>query len=203
MNKLRTIRLYGSLGAKYGRVHQLYVDNTTEAIRALCTQLEGFFEDLRDSEDKGIGFATFIGKHNITKDDLDNPVGDEDIRIAPVILGSKRGGIFSIILGVVLIAASFAFPGAGAFTVMGFAANGTMFMMGASLLLGGIAQMLAPQPKLEMDEQAVSPNKSFNGPVNTTINGGIVPIAIGKVMCGSAVISASIHSTQVANTPRS
>ncbi|OFV49690.1 tail assembly protein [Oligella sp. HMSC09E12] len=199
MSKLRTVRLYGYLGSKYGRVHQLYVDNTAEAIRALCTQLEGFFEDLRDSEEKGIGFATFVGKQNLEKDDLENPVGDEDIRIAPVILGSKRGGIFSVILGVVLIAASFIVPGAGAFTVLGFAANGTLFMMGASLLLGGIAQMLAPQPKLDIDEQAVSPNKSFNGPVNTTANGGIVPLAIGKVMCGSAVISASIRAAQLAN----
>lgn len=199
MSKLRTVRLYGTLGAKYGREHKIYVNSTSEAIRALCTQHEGFFEDLRDSEEKGIGFAVFLDKRNLKEDQLDNPVGDADIRIAPIILGSKRGGLFGVILGVVLIAASFVVPGAGAFTVAGFAANGTMFMIGTSLLLGGIAQMLAPQPKLDLDEGATSPNKSFSGPVNTTINGGVVPIAIGKVICGSAVISASIHSNVIGN----
>ena len=200
MGKLRTIRLYGHLGTKFGREHKLYVANTTEAIRALCSQLEGFFEELRDSEDNGIAYMVFHGKTNVGKDQLEDPVGDAEIRIAPIVVGSKRGGIFQIILGVVLIAAAFIFPpSAGGITVFGAAANGTLFMLGASLLLGGIAQMLAPQPKLDMDEGAVSPNKSFSGPVNTTINGSPVPIAIGKVICGSSVVSASIHSVRMAS----
>lgn|GEM_PF-1150655 len=35
MAKLRTIRLYGKLGTKYGRIHKLYISSTSEAIRAL------------------------------------------------------------------------------------------------------------------------------------------------------------------------
>lgn len=200
MTKLRTVRLYGYLGKKYGREHKLYVNSASEAVRALCSQHEGLFEDLRDSEDKGIAYAVFLGKQNINEEQLEEPVGDEEIRIAPIIIGSKSGGFFQVILGAILIVAAFVFPpAAGGITVFGAAANSTLFMLGASMLLGGIAQMLAPQPKLDIDEGAVSPNKSFSGPVNTTTNGATVPIAIGKVICGSAVISASIHSMTPAN----
>lgn len=204
MEKLRTIRLYGKLGTKYGRVHKLFVASPAEAIRALCIQLPGFFEDLRDSDQHGISYAVLVNKTSITEEQLADPPGDGDIRIAPIIQGSKRGGLFQVVLGVVLIAASFIVPASwgATFSVFGAAANTTIFMLGTSMLLGGIAQMLAPQPKLDMDAGETSPNTSFSGPVNTTANGTPVPIAIGLVMTGSAVISASIVSEVPANKQR-
>lgn len=203
MEKLRTIRLYGKLGTKYGRVHKLFVASPAEAIRALCTQLPGFFEDLRDSDQHGIAYAVLVNKTNIDEKQLADPPGNGDIRIAPIIQGSKSGGLFQVILGAVLIAVSFIpmlQPAAmGAFSVFGATANATLFMMGTSMLLGGIAQMLAPQPKLDIDAGETSPNTSFSGPVNTTANGTPVPIAIGLVMTGSSVISASVISEVPAN----
>lgn len=202
MEKLRTIRLYGKLGTKYGREHKLFVSSPAEAIRALCVQLPGFFEDLRDSDKHGVAYTVLTGKSNITEQQLTDPPGDGDIRVAPIIQGSKRGGLFQVILGVVLIAAAFIVPGSigATMSVFGAQASSTLLLMGTSMLLGGIAQLLAPQPKLDMGSAGeTSPNTSFSGPVNTTANGTPVPIAVGLVMTGSSVISASIVSDAIAN----
>jgi len=42
MEKLRTIRLYGPLGTRFGREFRLAVDSPAEAVRALCVLLPGF-----------------------------------------------------------------------------------------------------------------------------------------------------------------
>lgn len=108
--KIRTIRLYGILGTKFGRVHQLAVNSAAEAIRALSIMVPGFERFLAESKDNGFSFAVFIGGENIDETQLRNPPGSDDIRIAPVIEGSKRGGIFQTIVGVALMVASIWYP---------------------------------------------------------------------------------------------
>lgn len=95
-DQLRIIRLYGYLGAQFGRVHRLAVDSTAEAIRALSVLLPGFERALMQSKDKGVGYACFLGRRNLAEDRLFDPAGRDDIRIAPVIMGSKRGGQIGI-----------------------------------------------------------------------------------------------------------
>lgn len=41
MARLTTIRLYGVLGARFGRVHRLAVQTSAEAVKALCINLDG------------------------------------------------------------------------------------------------------------------------------------------------------------------
>jgi len=113
------------------------------------------------SKDRGIGYAVFIGKRNIAEDELSHPVGNETIRIAPVVMGSKNGGVFNIILGAVLIAASF----------IPFLAPIAPFLMstGAAMIAGGVVQLLTPMPKglSSKDKPANTPSYVFNGPINT------------------------------------
>ncbi|MCM2521363.1 hypothetical protein [Stenotrophomonas maltophilia] len=45
----------------------------------------------------------FIGRQNLSKEQLKDPPGADDIRIAPVLVGSKRGGVLQTIIDVVLI----------------------------------------------------------------------------------------------------
>src|SRR5687768_4592927 len=96
--KLVTVRLYGVLGRKFGRVHRLAVNSAAEAVRALDSQLRGFDAFLTQSKDKGLAYAIFYGNDNLTKDQLTAHCGGKDIRIAPIIIGSKSGGVFNIIL---------------------------------------------------------------------------------------------------------
>lgn len=101
--RIRTIRLYGKLGATYGRVHQLAVGSAREAIRALCVLLPGFEAELMGAHEKGVVYALFNGRQNLAREDLDNPPGRDEIRIAPMLQGSKRAGALQTIVGAVLV----------------------------------------------------------------------------------------------------
>jgi len=197
MEKLRTIRLYGKLGTKYGRIHKLYISSTNEAIRALSMLKPGFYEALRDSDQHGIAYAVFHGRRNIDVDDLENPLGDDDIRIAPILQGHKKAGLFQTIIGAVLIAAAFVYTGGAAAGLAAGTIGGTALTAGVGMMLGGIAQLLSPQPKINMDYGDGKKGTGFSGPVNNTVAGVPVPIAIGQVIIGSSVISASIVAEDV------
>ena len=101
--RLRTIRLYGRLGARFGRKFRLAVSSPAEAIRALCVLLPGFKQYLMAAKGSGMEFAVFVGRQNLVKEQLKDPPGDDDIRIAPVMVGAKRAGALQTIVGAVLI----------------------------------------------------------------------------------------------------
>ena len=90
-DRLRTIRLYGKLGARFGRRFRLAVNSPAEAVHALCTMLPGFQQYLMGAKAKGMEFAVFNGRQNLSRDQLHDPPGQDDIRVAPVMVGSKRG----------------------------------------------------------------------------------------------------------------
>lgn len=180
---LRTIRLYGVLGAKFGRVHRLAVTSTAEAVRALCILYDGFEAFLMNARDRNLGFAVFLDKTNIGQESLHLQT-QREIRIAPIVIGAK-GGIFQIILGIALIAVSFFIPGGGLIAA-------GLFNAGMALALGGIVQLLSPHPKDQKSKDKQEPNYAFNGPVNTQAQGNCVPVAYGQPWTGSAVVSAGI-----------
>lgn len=191
MENLRTIRLYGKLGAQFGRVHRLAVESTAEAIRALCVLVPGFERELMTSRDRGVRYACFLGKKNIGRDDLSLSGGVADIRIAPIVTGAKSGGVLQFIAGAVLVVAGYVVTGLS----YGWAApvGGAMIKMGVAMMIGGVVQMLSPQ---QSASGAKGPDNgasyNFTGPVNTTAQGNPVPVLYGRMIVGSAVISAGI-----------
>lgn len=179
--KIRTIRLYGSLGAQFGREFRMAVHSTSQAIRALCVLVPGFEAELMQSTDRGIRYSCFIGKRNLKEEHLLDPVGNNDIRIAPVLIGSKRGGLLSLLTGIALIGAAIipmigvsiapTITGTLVGTVTGVGTSfGAMGWLGVSLALGGAAQLLSPQQKgiATKDGSQNSASYNFNGAVNTT-----------------------------------
>ena len=105
MNEMRTIRLYGVLGATFGRVHKLAVSTPKEALRALSVVVPGFEAFVNSSNRRGLAYAVFRGEKNIGISELESDRGKEDIRIAPIIIGSKQAGVFQTILGSALFVA--------------------------------------------------------------------------------------------------
>lgn len=190
-DSVQTIRLYGVLGNKFGRVHRMAVSSMSEAIRALGSQLRGFEAFLTQSKDNGLAYAVFYGKENLKVDQLHDPVGGRDIRIAPMIIGAKNGGIFSIILGAVLVVVGFALVATG----IGGPLGAALINMGLALALGGIVQLLTPVPKgSAKDRPENTASDVFNGPINTQAQGNPVPVLYGELIVGSAVISAGINA---------
>lgn len=194
--RVRTIRLYGKLGTKFGRVHQLAVNSAAEAVRALGVLHAGFNRFLAESKDRGMAFAVFYGNRNIGKDQLGDPPSNKDIRIAPVVQGSKTAGLVQTLIGVALIAAAVFVPGAApaAGSLFAGGAWGVAGAVGISLALGGVAQMIAGTQKgLSSSEAADNkPSYNFSGIKNTTTQGNPVPLCYGEMTVGSAVASFGI-----------
>ncbi|MFM0218288.1 tail assembly protein [Paraburkholderia caledonica] len=184
--KVRTIRLYGVAGARFGRVHRFAVSSTAEAMRALCTQVSGFEKFLMNAKDNGLTFAVFKGRKNLGEKELEHPVGDDEIRIAPVLVGSKKAGLFQTILGAALIVVGVLTSAYG---------GGSLIGLGASLALGGVMQMLSPQTAgLAGTGPDNGTSYYFNGPVNSSAQGEPVPLVYGRMRVGSKVISAGIYA---------
>lgn len=194
---MRTIILLGELGKRYGRRHRLDVKSPAEAIRALCANFKDFAAFVSASSERNVGYRVLNMREDIGEDELHNPAGQR-ITIAPVVAGAG-GSLGKILLGAALIAASFMVPGLGAIALFGTTTLATVaFNIGVSLALGGIAQMLAPQPASSGPTEEQQPSYVFNGAVNTTSQGQPVPIGYGRMIVGSAVISAGIAVEDIA-----
>ena len=195
-NQLSTIRLYGEMGARFGRVHHLAVDSCAEAISALSAILPGFDQYMRDSQSRGLTFAPFIGKRNIGFNEMSQPIPDgEEFRIAPIIIGNKNGGLFQTILGAAMIVAGVV----ASFIPGGQAVSPYLVAAGISTAAGGVMQMLSPQAtgmKIREDD-ANAPSYAFGQPVNTTAQGNIVGVLYGEREIGGAIISAGIIANEV------
>lgn len=189
MSQLREVRLYGELGRRFGRVHRLAVESVGEAVRALCVTLHGFERALRDHPH---GFHVLAGRDDrATGDGLALPVsGREVIKLVPATAGSKNG-ILTTILGIALIALTIWNPlglFAGEFAALAFSGK-----VGVALVLGGVAQMLAPKIDYSAGtDEETKQSYVFNGAVNTTNQGACVPIGYGELIVGSHTISTGL-----------
>ncbi|EJR0221165.1 tail assembly protein [Raoultella planticola] len=185
------IILSGVLGKTFGKIHYRLISTVHEAGQALSATIPGFEKFMITSKERGLTYAVFKGEKNIEKDDLGFPVGGEVIRIVPVLIGSKKAGLLQTILGAVIIVAS----AVGSYFVPGNPVSAFGYKMGAAMMLGGVVQMLSPQPaglarKESADNKA---SYAFGGVTNTASQGYPVPLLYGKRRIGGAIISAGIY----------
>jgi predicted phage tail protein len=198
---LQEVRLYGEAGRLFGRLHwfQLDTGKTVEAISALIANFPKAEAYFMQSKDRGVGFAVFRGKQNLTAKELTDPTIDGPIRIAPMIIGSKSGGVFNIILGAVLVIVGYLGVSVG--EEFGGAAWGPVLeQVGWGLIAGGVVSLLVPAPKglnKTADAAANQSSYAFSGAVNTQAQGNPVPVLYGEMIVGSAVISAGIQAEDV------
>lgn len=192
------VLLLGELGKKYGRRHVFDIKTPAEAIRALCANFPGFDRHMIESGERGVGYRVLVKKDPVELEQIHHPASKQ-ITIAPVVSGAG-GKTGKILLGAALIGASFFLPAAP--LIAGVASTSlasVAFSVGVSLALSGVAQMLAPQPKSDTPvEDKTEPAYLFDGPVNTTAQGHPVPIGYGRMIVGSAVISAGVDTVDVA-----
>jgi len=155
--------------------------NTVEAFHALKATLAGFEDEIKRLDRLGIRFAIFRNRKNVGMSDFDR-AGTQELRIVPIVAGSKRAGLLQIIVGIALIAASYL----GAPTAPA----------GFAMVVGGAIQMLSPQAKgLAMSGPPENlPSYAFGSARNTTASGNPVPICIGERRWGGSIISASIEA---------
>jgi predicted phage tail protein len=203
---LRKIKLYGQLAKFIGRrVLEADVATAAEAVRMLVANFPGLEQHMAEQY-----YRVTVGTYDLGLDEIHDPAGQQDIKIVPVVAGAGGAGA-KIAIGVALIALAF-IPGIGwaaaaaatatkAATVAGFTALGsTLFGLGASLLLGGVAQLISPVPKIPQGpDTADDPRKTYNfsGIQQTSRQGVPVPCVYGLTLVGSVVISAGVDTVQV------
>lgn len=194
---LSKIRVYGRI-AKFlkRRVFEADVSSAAEAVRFLLAN----FPHLEPELSKG-HYRVSVGGIDISEDELPYPAGQQEIKIIPVVAGA--GAVGRIIAGVALIALSFVTAGA-TIGLLGlaapFAISPVLVGIGASLVLGGVAELLTPVPRLPTGtDTQQDPRKtySFSGIQNVSRQGVPVPVVYGESIVGSVVISAGIDTVEV------
>lgn len=184
---LKTIKLYGILAKKFGKEFRLDVENTREAMRALCVQVPGFEHFMLHAHEQGLEFAVFQDKQNISETELDMNTSAKVIKVVPKVKGA--GGAFQTIIGAVLVVVGIVVTGMsfGSAGAVGAALIGA----GVGMMVGGIAQML--MPKIENQDQnqdGNKANKGFGGAVTTIAQGNPVPVLYGQREVGGFIASA-------------
>ena len=184
---LKTIKLYGILAKKFGKEFRLDVENTREAMRALCVQVPGFEHFMLHAHEQGLEFAVFQDKQNISETELDMSTSAKIIKVVPKVRGA--GGAVQTILGAVLVVVGIVVTG------MSFGSAGAvgagLIGAGIGMMVGGIAQML--MPKIENQDQnqdGNKANKGFGGAVTTVAQGNPVPVLYGQREVGGFIASA-------------
>ena len=212
---LRKLKLYGELAEFIGyKEFEIKVDNLSKAVSFLVNNFPQVEKYMNPKY-----YQVKVGNYSISEEEINFPIGQEDIHFIPVISGAG-GSTGRILLGAALIGASFLFPGAGMFgtvsasgkiaygtTMTGFTAGNAIMTglgtltsaVGASLVLSGVSEMLFPLPKFEgfSSEQDPQLSFSFSGTQNTSRAGTPVPLVYGEIVTGSVVISGAVDTQQV------
>ena len=196
-----TIRLLGEAGRRYGRKFQLAVKTPAEALRALCLQIPGLRQYLLESGDKGINWRVVTDYAEGLEDEQLLWPMSKRLVLAPLPAG--RGGVGKIIAGVALVAFAIVTAGAGLFGLgLGFGASTAIGIgaIGASLIFGGVSELLTPTPKMpnvkgglgggssstsgrDRDEQLNS--FAFDKSNANTVQGDVVPVLYGERIIGA------------------
>lgn len=179
-----TVCLYGGL-RECGRRFDLQVSSPAEAVHALMVQIPV----LRKKLMKGF-YQVRFGRRDWSEAELKSSFGETGegiLHIVPRVQGAgKNGGIIQTIVGVVIavVGAYFAQPWA--------------VQLGIGLAVGGVAQMLTKPPKFEGGKGVESSrNSGFSNLSNTAAQGQPMPLAYGRIYCGSRVVSQGIESRRL------
>nr|DAN64806.1 MAG TPA: tail assembly protein [Caudoviricetes sp.] len=194
------VRFYGSL-KQFGAEFRLDCKTPAEVVQALTSQIP----KLRQFIQQGL-FTVRVGRDYFDNRYLDHGLNqklkdDATVHFTPTLKGSKRGGLFGVIAGVALIATAFALGPLG-FSVIGANAAWMVGGLGASLLLGGVAQMLTKMPSMSTGKDAdKKQSTSFSNLSNMAAQGRPMPLAYGRIRVGSLIISQGVETMDIERQP--
>ena len=197
---LRKVKLYGELADFVGHKElDAVITCTADAIRFLITNFPKLEAHMSQRY-----YKVLVDDYEIGEEDIQNPIGQSDISIVPIIAGA--GGAGKSLLGIALIGVAFMLPVAVPLAPLKFGglggfvgANAALANIGLGLTLMGVSEMLFPLPQRPdfSNEEDPRISFSFSGVQNTSRAGTSHPIVYGEIVTGSVVISAGIDTNQV------
>lgn len=192
------VKFYGTL-KQFGTEFNLDCQSVAEALKALTGQLKGLRQAMQQGRYKVRIGSQYLdnrylekGLHYRLKDGM-------TVHFTPVVAGAKSGGVFNIVAGVALVAASWYAGGAAGWAYLGASGYGmaTMaFTLGASMILSGVSQMLTKTPSMGSfgEEKEKKSSTGFNSLQNRVAQGQAIPLAYGRIMTGSLIISQGVET---------
>lgn len=196
MEGLTTIHLGGKLGQLFGKRWDLMVSSPAEAIRAIDVNLKGKLRAYLTKQGNSKFYKVGVGKKDclVGKEELSNRSGRSDIYITPTAKGRSSGVgkiLAAVALVIVAIYAPFALPG---LTVAQTTAG--LYMVAASLAIGGVVQLLTPTPNFNQNAQGDSRGSNlFQGNSAAVSQGGGVGLVYGRALVTPMPVSISFDNT--------
>ncbi|WP_273288261.1 hypothetical protein [Methylorubrum populi] len=175
---LRRIHLHGTLKSIHPEPIEVHAASPAEALKAITRQIPGF------------GGNAITGPLRIkvlgheTVEDLIAPGGGQDLHLFPQLNGGKNGGFFQILIGAVLVAASF---------IAGPVIGPILLKVGIVMVLGGILQMFQ-QPARDKKDSVEKKSHYLGPPKNTVEIGTRIPVLCGEDLVGGHYLSFQIDA---------
>jgi predicted phage tail protein len=181
---IHTLHLHGFMGKKYAKTVTLAADNMFQLMSGLTSRFgPGFKNDVRDGNwhltDGAMKVGNDLGNEDVAPG---RKLKSKHIHLMPAVEGASAA--LRIVIGVVIVAVGV------------YLHQPWLVAIGASLILGGVTQMLTKTPKASTadgsDQQA---SYIYNGAVNVDSQGGPIPIGYGRFVRASSVLIATDFSS--------
>ena len=211
----RKIYLEGDIANKFGQELDADVSSVKEALLLIGANYPEFKKYLVDSHQAGVGFAIDVAGIQVEEEeDIILPLLEGDITIMSIPAGSKSAGL-KILAAIAIIAVLFIPTGAALLGTAGTAGSGSIMaayagmmtggalsvagvvggigmMLGMSLAMAGIQQLMAPDPSVD---EAAPQSYLFNGSEQNIIEGDPVPVLYGELRVPGRPISFAIANS--------
>ena len=216
---MQTVYLKGEFGERFGEKWSTNVSTVQDIFKLIECQRDGYRQYMLDCAENGIDFTVQKGEEFIDETEFLLSAGKDDIIVTPIPAGSNRkvgnliaaafmiyrgyflvSGATSAATGVTTASQALIHEGGKSFAktmlqkgialgTKGKIAGYTLMALGTSLGLRTLAEIFVPDPSEPEDDSHL-----FSGPMNTTVQGGAVPILYGEMQVGGHLINASYHS---------
>jgi len=203
---VQTVYLKGELGERFGEKWSMNVNRVSDIFKLIECQREGYRPYMQYCIDNDIDFAVQRGEDYIDESELMLSLGQDDITITPIPVGSKSK-VAKLITAAFMIYVGYQMGAPGDPTAVTSTTGGvhttsytysqvstgmkiaswTMMTLGTSLGLQTLAQMMMPDGSTDNEDDS----HLFSGPQNTTVQGVAVPVLYGEMIVGGANINTS------------
>lgn len=202
---LKTVYLYGKLKERIG------LDKIELVGGSVYELIEGLSANFKKQLQPSLNEQRIVAKVRgfDTEEDIRRPLKDDEteIHLYPTLLGGGggNGGLFKMIIGAIIIAVvAFAVvatggallaPASWALTSFGSA----LLTAGVGLFVGGLIEMLTPQPKLDMSSSNDLESSKYLGSQGNTVKIGTpIPLLFGRHKFYGHYISFNVDAKNVA-----
>lgn len=196
---LRSIHLTGILQRTYGGPFRIDVASASEAAHALACQLPGFRRMFAD-------YSYYVRIKERWIDDVTAIAMPQsgDVEFVTAVVGSKGkgkaggmliAGVIILAVAVTIVTGGLGAPLAAAALTAGTAtalAVSAAASIGVSLILSGAMGLLSPVPKMASTVSGRHRDTNsflYQGPVNSMVEGGVVPLVFGRCVVGSTLVA--------------